>query len=118
MVVTPVYGGLSVLRTFTPGVPGQGCCSHWQADLHAIFLHVLPFAAGNTPDHNYALSLGVARRLDTGGLLKSRLDHTGQVSLLYQQAVPGVGQLALSCQLDPLSLTKVAPSVGFSLSVA
>jgi hypothetical protein len=79
---------------------------------------LLLFAAGNTPDHNYALSLGAARRLDTGGLLKTRLDHTGQVSLLYQQAVPGMGQLALSCQLDPLSLTKVAPSVGFSLNVA
>jgi hypothetical protein len=74
--------------------------------------------AGNAPDNSYALSLGAARRLDSGGLLKTRLDHSGQVSLLYQQAVPGMGQLALSCQLDPLSLTKVAPSVGFSLNVA
>jgi hypothetical protein len=79
---------------------------------------LLPTLAGNSPDHAYTLSLGAARRLDSGGLLKTRLDHSGAVSLLYQQAVPGMGQLALSCQLDPLSLTKVAPSVGFSLNVA
>ncbi|WIA12235.1 hypothetical protein OEZ85_012301 [Tetradesmus obliquus] len=73
---------------------------------------------GNTPDHSYALSLGAARRLDSGGLLKARVDQSGLLSLLYQQAVPGMGQLALSCGLDALNVNKVAPSVGFSLNVA
>lgn len=75
--------------------------------------------AGGKPDHGYALSLGAARRLPgSGGLVKGRLDHTGQVALLYQQQLPGLGQLALTCQLDPLSLAKVAPAVGFALDVA
>ncbi|WIA32366.1 hypothetical protein OEZ86_003199 [Tetradesmus obliquus] len=79
----------------------------------------LPLAPpGNTPDHSYALSLGAARRLDSGGLLKARVDQSGLLSLLYQQAVPGMGQLALSCGLDALNVNKVAPSVGFSLNVA
>jgi hypothetical protein len=60
----------------------------------------------------YDLTLGVAQRLDTGGLVKARMRHNGQLSLLYQQSVTGIGQLALTCTLDPLRLNKQAPSVG------
>jgi hypothetical protein len=65
----------------------------------------------------YDLTLGAAQRLDTGGLVKARVKHNGQLSLLYQQAVSGVGNLALSCTLDPLRLNKEAPSVGVALTL-
>lgn len=74
-----------------------------------------PSAASNGPN---SLVLGIARRLDTGGLLKGRLDEQGRVGLLYQQSLNGGGKLALTCQLDPMHLGKVAPSLGFALSVA
>jgi hypothetical protein len=65
----------------------------------------------------YDLTLGVAQRLDTGGLVKARVKQTGQLSLLYQQAVSGVGQVALTCSLDPLKLNKEAPAVGVSITL-
>lgn len=65
----------------------------------------------------YDLTLGVAQRLDTGGLIKARVKHNGQLSLLYQQAVTGIGQVGLTCSLDPLQLNKVAPSVGVALTL-
>jgi hypothetical protein len=68
-------------------------------------------------DAPYDLTLGVAQRLDTGGLVKARVKHNGQLSLLYQQAVTGIGQLALTCTLDPLKLYKEAPSVGVVLTL-
>lgn len=78
----------------------------------------LPAAsAGSKSDNGYALSLGAARRLETGGLIKGKLDHTGGVSLLYEQTVPGMGKLGLSAQLDATQPSKVSPSLGFALSV-
>jgi hypothetical protein len=65
----------------------------------------------------YDLTLGVAQRLDTGGLVKARVKQTGELSLLYQQAVSGVGQVALTCSLDPLKLNKEAPAVGVSITL-
>eukprot|EP00879_Flechtneria_rotunda_P000433 GHRR01000528.1.p1 GENE.GHRR01000528.1~~GHRR01000528.1.p1 ORF type:complete len:330 (+),score=115.45 GHRR01000528.1:234-1223(+) len=78
----------------------------------------LPLAPPGSKADAYSLSLGVARRLNTGGLVKARVDHNGQVSLLYQQTLTGFGKMAVTTQLDPLALNKVAPAVGFSLSVA
>lgn len=45
------------------------------------------------------------------------MKHNGQLSLLYQQAVSGLGQLALSCSLDPMRLHKEAPAVGVVLTL-
>lgn len=74
--------------------------------------------AASKSDAGYALSLGAARRLATGGLIKGKLDHTGAAAVLYEQTVPGIGRLGLSAQLDAIRLSKVAPTVGFSLNVA
>lgn len=49
--------------------------------------------------------------------MKARIKHSGQVSLLYQQALSGVGQLAVTCTLDPLRLNKEGPSVGVALTL-
>lgn len=65
----------------------------------------------------YELTLGVAQRLDTGGLVKARLRHTGQLSLLYQQAVSGVGQLAFTVNVDPLKLSREAPALGVAITL-
>lgn len=73
--------------------------------------------AGSSPGDAYDLTLGVAQRLDTGGLVKARVKHTGQLSLLYEQAVSGLGRVAFTCSLDPLKLNKVAPSVGLALTL-
>jgi hypothetical protein len=73
-------------------------------------------AAASSADA-YDLTLGISRRLESGGLVKARLQHTGQLGLLYQQALVGVGQAAISCSLDPLHVGEVAPSFGLSLTV-
>lgn len=73
--------------------------------------------AGSSPGDAYDLTLGVAQRLETGGLVKARVKHTGQLSLLYEQAVSGLGRVAFTCSLDPLKLNKVAPSVGLALTL-
>jgi hypothetical protein len=65
----------------------------------------------------YDLTLGVAQRLDTGGLVKAQLRHTGQLSLLYQQAVSGVGQLAFTATVDSLNLSREAPKLGVALTL-
>lgn len=83
--------------------------SHVCACLHAF--------AGKVSSDAYDLTLGVAQRLDTGGLVKARVKQTGQLSLLYQQAVTGLGVLALSATLDPLKLNKEAPALGLTLTV-
>ena len=72
--------------------------------------------SGSSSD-SYDLTLGVAQRLDTGGLVKARMKHNGQLSLLYQQAITGLGQAAFTCNLDPMQLNKVAPTFGLSLTL-
>jgi hypothetical protein len=52
-----------------------------------------------------------------GGLVKARVQHTGLLSLLYQQSLPGVGQAGATCSLDPTQAHKVVPSFGLSLTV-
>ncbi|KAF8071272.1 GTP-binding protein [Scenedesmus sp. PABB004] len=116
------------LTDTAPGAPGStplgGPRRSATLSLHQVFeggasvaaeysLPLHPAAGGK--DEGYALSLGASRRLDSGGVVKARLDHAGGLGLLYQQAVPGVGKLGLSCQLDALALGRAAPSVGVAL---
>lgn len=74
-------------------------------------------SGGSAAGEAYDLTLGVVQRLETGGLVKARVKHSGQLSLLYQQAVSGLGQVALTCTLDPLRLNKEAPAVGVALTL-
>eukprot|EP00878_Enallax_costatus_P000303 GHUV01000376.1.p1 GENE.GHUV01000376.1~~GHUV01000376.1.p1 ORF type:complete len:327 (+),score=88.28 GHUV01000376.1:226-1206(+) len=84
--------------------------------LAAEYAHALT-QAGSKHDNGYALTLGAARRLDTGGLVKCRVGHTGAVAVLYEQVVPGMGRLGLSAQMDATQPSKVSPSLGFALNV-
>jgi hypothetical protein len=61
-----------------------------------------------------ALAAGAARRLPGGALQKVRVEHSGLVSVLHEQALEGKSRLALSGQFDAKDLAK-APRYGVAL---
>lgn len=121
-------GGVQATRVYVCA-PASSCAHNQALAPHMVTallllwpcLHVCVLLAGKSVSAGsadaYELTLGVAQRLDTGGLVKARLRHTGQLSLLYQQAVSGVGQLAFSVNVDPLKLSREAPALGVSLTL-
>jgi hypothetical protein len=59
-----------------------------------------------------------ARRLDNGALLKTKVDHNGILSALYEQRLATGEKFVLSTQLDTLNVGGKAPKVGFALDLA
>eukprot|EP00878_Enallax_costatus_P000503 GHUV01000597.1.p1 GENE.GHUV01000597.1~~GHUV01000597.1.p1 ORF type:complete len:276 (+),score=95.68 GHUV01000597.1:153-980(+) len=72
-----------------------------------------PVAGGDV-----TFNLGVARRLDNGALLKTKIDHKGMLSALYEQRLSTGEKFVLSSQLDTLNIGGKAPKVGFALDLA
>jgi len=58
-----------------------------------------------------ALAAGVSRRLPSGALQKVKVQHTGIVSVLHEQALEGKSKVTLSGQFDAKDLNK-APKYG------
>lgn len=63
-------------------------------------------------------NLGIARRLENGALLKTKVDHNGLLSALYEQRLATGEKVVLSTQLDTLNYGGKAPKVGFALDLA
>ena len=57
-------------------------------------------------------------RLDNGALLKTKIDHKGMLSALYEQRLSTGEKFVLSSQLDTLNIGGKAPKVGFALDLA
>lgn len=57
-------------------------------------------------------------RLDNGALLKTKVDHTGVLSALYEQRLSTGERVVLSTQLDTLAVGAKAPKLGFALDLA
>lgn len=57
-------------------------------------------------------------RLDNGALLKTKIDHKGLLSALYEQRLSTGEKFVLSTQLDTLNIGGKAPKVGFALDLA
>jgi voltage-dependent anion channel protein 2 len=74
---------------------------------------VRPVAGGDV-----TFNLGISRRLENGALLKTKLDHTGLLSALYEQRLATGERFVLSSQLDTLNVGGKAPKVGFALDLA
>lgn len=72
-----------------------------------------PVAGGDV-----TFNLGIARKLENGALLKSKIDHNGILSALYEQRLATGERFVLSTQLDTLNLGGKAPKVGFALDLA
>lgn len=72
-----------------------------------------PVAGGDV-----AFALGIARRLDNGALLKTKVNHQGLLSALYEQRLATGEKVVLSAQLDTLNVGAKAPKVGFALDLA
>jgi voltage-dependent anion channel protein 2 len=72
-----------------------------------------PVAGGDV-----TFNLGHARRLDNGALLKTKIDHKGLLSALYEQRLSTGEKFVLSTQLDTLNIGGKAPKVGFALDLA
>lgn len=72
-----------------------------------------PVAGGDV-----SFNLGIARRLENGALLKTKIDHKGTMSALYEQRLSTGERFVLSTQLDTLNLGGKAPKVGFALDLA
>lgn len=72
-----------------------------------------PVAGGDV-----TFNLGIARRLENGALLKTKIDHKGTMSALYEQRLSTGERFVLSTQLDTLNLGGKAPKVGFALDLA
>lgn len=72
-----------------------------------------PVAGGDV-----AFNLGIARRLENGALLKTKIDHKGALSALYEQRLSTGERVVFSTQLDTLALSSKAPKVGFALDLA
>eukprot|EP00775_Hariotina_reticulata_P011516 gene11516-11659_t len=72
-----------------------------------------PVSGGDVTFH-----LGIARRLDNGALLKTKVDHNGILSALYEQRLATGEKFVLSTQLDTLNVGGKAPKVGFALDLA
>lgn len=91
------------------------CCSFCR--MSAAPASITSMHSARSAAEAYDLTLGVSRRLESGGLVKARVKHNGQLGLLYQQAVPGLGQAGFSCTLDPAHMHKVAPAVGLTVTL-
>ncbi|WIA22960.1 hypothetical protein OEZ86_009887 [Tetradesmus obliquus] len=72
-----------------------------------------PVAGGDVTFH-----LGIARRMENGALLKTKVDHKGTLSALYEQRLATGERFVLSTQLDTLNIGGKAPKVGFALDLA
>lgn len=72
-----------------------------------------PVSGGDVSFH-----LGIARRLSNGALLKTKIDHKGALSALYEQRLSTGERFVLSTQLDTLNLGGKSPKVGFALDLA
>lgn len=72
-----------------------------------------PVAGGDV-----TFNLGIARRLDNGALVKTKVDHKGMLSALYEQRLTTGEKFVLSTQLDTLNIGGKAPKVGFALDLA
>ena len=72
-----------------------------------------PVAGGDV-----TFNLGIARKLDNGALLKTKIDHKGALSALYEQRLSTGERLVLSTQLDTLNFGSKSPKVGFALDLA
>lgn len=75
---------------------------------------VRPVAAGG----DITFNLGISRRLENGALLKTKLDHKGILSALYEQRLSTGERFVLSTQLDTLNVGGKAPRVGVALDLA
>lgn len=56
--------------------------------------------------------------MDNGALLKTKIDHKGLLSALYEQRLSTGERFVLSSQLDTLNVGGKAPKVGFALDLA
>ncbi len=63
-----------------------------------------------------AFTLGYAKKLDSGALIKTRLDNTGLTSVLYEQELQPKTTVALSSQFDATDLNK-APKFGVAFGL-
>eukprot|EP00879_Flechtneria_rotunda_P000674 GHRR01000788.1.p1 GENE.GHRR01000788.1~~GHRR01000788.1.p1 ORF type:complete len:305 (+),score=82.67 GHRR01000788.1:80-994(+) len=72
-----------------------------------------PVSGGDVTFH-----LGLARRLENGALVKTKIDHKGLLSALYEQQLSTGERFVLSTQLDTLNIGGKAPKVGFALDLA
>lgn len=72
-----------------------------------------PVAGGDVHFH-----LGIARRLENGALLKTKIDHKGNLAALYEQRLATGERVVLSTQFDTLNFGGKAPKVGFALDLA
>lgn len=68
----------------------------------------------NLTSSETTLSAGVTRRLGSGALQKIKVQHTGLVSVLHEQALEGKSVIALSGQFDAKDLSK-APRYGVAV---
>lgn len=59
-----------------------------------------------------------SNRLENGALVKTKVDHKGLMSALYEQRLSTGEKFVLSTQLDTLNIGGKAPKVGFALDLA
>ena len=65
-----------------------------------------------------AFTLGLARRLANGALVKAKVDNKGLASALYEQKLASGEKIVLSSQLDTLNLNGKPPKVGLAFDLA